>query len=274
MIEHEAPRPLKVNSTPATVYALLPLSVLLCLQSVLLMALAFDRVNTQVYLAGHFGLSAVVGAFGAWWAGARGEDTFSRAGLVLQLVIWIMLAGPFGTLAAMALFVPKAAGAVDITSDWRQKLTNPERLHTALLDSRLRLEHAHEVRPLLDVVIDGTRLEKLDALSVISQRYVPAFAPALKRALQDGDSSVRVLAATVMAQQNNAYTKRIGEALRLANTEAAAADNWHAVGQAYQDYAESGLLDASRAADEKRRARMHFARSAKPDTELLVANAD
>ena len=74
----------------------------------------------------------------------------------------------------------------------------------------MRLERAHAIRPLLDVIIEGTQLEKFDALSLISKRYDPALAPALRRALEDKDASVRVLAATVLAQQNNAHTKRIG----------------------------------------------------------------
>ncbi len=94
--------------------------------------------------------------------------------------------------------------------DRRSELTRLELLHGSLLDRRLRLGHAHAIRPLLDVMIEGTQVEKLDALSLISKRYAPALAPALRRALEDKDGSVRVLAATVMAQQHNAFTKRIG----------------------------------------------------------------
>jgi hypothetical protein len=79
-----------------------------------------------------------------------------------------------------------------------------------MLDHRLRLEHAHLIRPLLDVILDGSQTEKLDALSLISKRYTPDLAPVLRRALEDKEASVRVLAATVIAQQHSRSTTPIG----------------------------------------------------------------
>jgi hypothetical protein len=142
-------------------------------------------------------------------------------------------------------------------------------LHSALLDRRLRIGDAHSIRSLFDVMIDGTQLEKLDALSLISKHYAPALAPALKRALEDGDSSVRVLAATVMAQQHNAYTKRIGVLQASAKAAPGHSDGWSELGQACLDYAESGLLEASRAATEANQGRAYLAHSRMAHTELL-----
>jgi predicted Zn-dependent protease len=87
--------------------------------------------------------------------------------------------------------------------------------------------------------------------------------------LEDGDSSVRVLAATVMAQQHNAHTKRIGALQVAASAEPARSDGWGELGQACLDYAESGLLEASRAETEANRGRAHLARSHTTRAELL-----
>jgi hypothetical protein len=136
-----------------------------------------------------------------------------------------------------------------------------ERLHGALLDGRLRVTGAHRIRPLLDVITDGTSAEKLDALSVISKHYAPALAPALRRALEDPDASVRVLAATVMAQQNNNHTRRIGALQAAARGTPDLASTWRALGEAQLAYAESGLLDTRRADAEASQAYANLARA-------------
>lgn len=137
----------------------------------------------------------------------------------------------------------------------------------------MRLERAHAIRPLLDVIIEGTQLEKFDALSLISKRYDPALAPALRRALEDKDASVRVLAATVLAQQNNAHTKRIGALQAIARAEAGTSSDWSELGQAHFDYAVSGLLETSRAEIEVSHALDYLARAAELDPGNAVATA-
>ena len=143
-----------------------------------------------------------------------------------------------------------------------------------VLDRRLRLDQAHPIRPMLDVVLDGTQLEKLDALSLISRRYVPGLAPALKRALEDKDASVRVLAATVIARQNNAYTRGIGSLQTMAAATPERADHWRALGQARLDYAVSGLLEVSRVEAERSQARTDLSRASKLDGSGTVPHDD
>ena len=186
-----------------------------------------------------------------------------KAAFVLALVICTSLAGPFGTLLATTLLLPRRAESTLAAQAMAgSELTRLETLHGALLDRRLRVEGANSARPLLDVMIDGTAGEKFDALSLISRRYVPALAPALKRALEDKDGSVRVLAAKVMARQHDAYTNRIGvlQANAVAMPENSA--YWNELAQAHLDCAQSGLLDASRADAEVRYAESYFARAA------------
>jgi hypothetical protein len=245
---------------------------LLWLESVLFLAFAADRLEMPVYMSLHLGLCAITAAFGLWWVrvSIAASDTKDATVLVLQLVAWTTLAGPFGTFIAAALLVPRsvaarcteATDATAATIARRSDLTRLELLHGSLLDRRLRLGHAHAIRPLLDVMIEGTQTEKLDALSLISKRYASALAPALKRALEDNDGSVRVLAATVMAQQHNTFTKRIGAIQASARAAPDSSNHWSALGQAHLDYAESGLLEASRADAELSQAVGHCARAA------------
>ena len=118
-----------------------------------------------------------------------------------------------------------------------------------------------EWREVMDVILDGTQMEKFDALSLISKRYAPAVAPALKRVLEDKDGSVRVLAATVMARQHNGYTRRIGERQAIARATPDDPNGWSALARAHLDYVGSGLLEESRAETERAQARIHLDRS-------------
>lgn len=238
--------------------------VLFCLQSELFLGFATDRLDLATYLELHLGLCAATAVFGTWWtSSSSAPNPADGVVMVLQLAAWTTLAGPFGTLIAAGLLVPRTAAPeqADDTGRSRATLSRLELLHHALLDRRLHLDQVHPVRPLMDVIIDGTQSEKFDALSLISKRYVPAAAPALKCALEDKDASVRVLAATVMAQQHNACTKRIGDCQVIARAAPDTPSGWRKFGKAHLDYAMSGLLEGSRAETELGHARTHLARA-------------
>ena len=188
--------------------------------------------------------------------------TLARLSGWLQLIGWTACLGPFGTLIGTMLLLPRNADSTNLTATGapdpaHSRLTA---LHTAINDHRLRILGAHASRPLLDIVIEATTAEKLDALSLIAKRYTPAFAPALRKALEDADGSVRVLAATVMAQLNNDHTRHIGA---LQNTALAAPTgaSWRALAEARLAYAASGLLDADRAQREADEGRACLARA-------------
>lgn len=246
-------------------YSVSPLLCLCFLQSTLFLAFASSRLDAPWYLSCHLGLCAITAALGARWAGASiaDGDADTRFALVVQLVGWMALGGPFGTLVATALYVPKGEpGSMgDIATGRRPELPRHEVLHNSLLDHRLRLHGIPAARPMLDIMIEGTRLEKLDALCVISRRYVPAFAVALRRALQDLDNSVRVLAATVLAQQHGIFAKRIGALQAKAKEDPGNLEILRGLGQAGVAYAESGLLEAAQAGALAREAHANFARA-------------
>jgi hypothetical protein len=176
------------RSTPRISRSLLLVFALLCLQSALFLVFATDHCDIRTFLILHIALCAATATFGRWWIGgprtADGADDTTAT--VLQLAAWTAVAGPFGAVVAAALLVPRSAGASHVEAmveSGRPGLTRLELLHSSLLDSRLRLERGHAIRPLLDVIIEGAQTEKFDALSLIAKRYDPALAPALKRAL-------------------------------------------------------------------------------------------
>lgn len=222
-------------------------------QMALSLALLGGVIELGTYAVIHFAACLALGTFLIWrLSTAVSDDRYSTA---LQVVVWSALAGPFGTLIAAALLVPTreqvglgiTGGDVDdLTSDGHA-IGNAERLHISLLDHRIRLEGASRIHPLMDVLVDGSQSEKLEALGVIHQRYEAQFSPVLKHALRDPDASVRVLAATVMARLHTTYSSRIGDCQSAAAIGPALGANWRNLAEARLAYAESGLLERSRA---------------------------
>jgi hypothetical protein len=176
-----------------------------------------------------------------------------RNSAALQVVAWSAFAGPFGAFVATALAFPTTLIASGIESDTddlatdRSAIERVERVHGALLDRRVRLEGASRIRPLMDVIAEGSRAEKLEALRVVYQRYEAGLITVLNRALRDPETSVRVLAATVIAKLNATYSRDIGDRQREAVANPELAQNWGALAETRLAYAQSGLLDPPRA---------------------------
>jgi len=243
-------------------------AVLLCWQSGLLLALLWGAIDLGLYAGIHF-----VGClcFTGWLLGrpiATAGDT-----VALQIVAWSAVAGPFGSFVAAALLirplaVPPAVAfgndAESLTADCT-KYTRVERMHLALLDRRVRLDQAHEIRPLMDVVAEGSQPEKLEALGIVYRRYDADLNLVLKRALQDADAPVRVLAATVAAQLHATFSRDIGDRQAAADATPDVARNWRDLADARLAYAESGLLEAPRAQAETELAVGHLLRAADAD---------
>ena len=138
-------------------------------------------------------------------------------------------------------------------------------MHLALLDRRIRLEGARRVRPLMDVIAEGSQSEKLEALGVVYRRYEAGLSAVLRRALRDPDTSVRVLAATVTAKLHATYSRKIGDCQAAAAAAPELAQNWRNIAEARLAYAESGLLEASRARAEIELAVVDLTRAAEND---------
>jgi hypothetical protein len=186
----------------------------------------------------------------------------NRYSAALQIVAWSALAGPFGAFVAAALALPSAPmrskilrdSDVDSLTTDCSAMERVERMHITLLDRRVRLEGACRIRPLMDVIAEGSQSEKLEALGVIYRKYEARLSAVLKRALRDPDTSVRVLAATVTAKLHATYSRKIGDCQTAAAAKPRLAQNWRNVAEARLAYAESGLLEAPRA-----RAQIEFA---------------
>jgi hypothetical protein len=137
-----------------------------------------------------------------------------------------------------------------------------DRLGGAGSDLRLQLRTSRTVRPLIDVIAEGTQTEKFEALRIIAKRYDPGLAPALRCALADGSAPVRVLAATVIAKQRMVYLEKVGALQAEIAGKPGRSQLLRKLARARLELAESGLLDAPRVREEIARARQELARAA------------
>ena len=220
-------------------------------------ALSLALFGGFIHLVAYVGVEAGGCAALAAWLMVRLNSAAvdERNVTALQILAWSALAGPFGAFAATALTFPRGRVASSVSRDGGAEagandpsaIERAERAHIALLDHRIRVEGACRIRPLMDVVAEGSRTERLEALRVVYRKYDPRLSPVLKRALYDPDASVRVLAATVMAKLHGTHTRVIGDH----QTEAAAnphlEQNWLTLAEARLAYAQSALLEPPRA---------------------------
>ena len=240
-------------------------------QAALFLALFNGAIDPVSYVEVH-----AIGCAGlASWAFLRAAGG-KGSSAALQVVACSALAGPFGAFAAIALTFPGADLATDAAPDSsrrgappskRPKNERAERLHAALLDRRVRLEGASRIRPLADVLAEGSRAERLEALRIAYRRYDADLSSLLKRALNDPDASVRVLAATVIARLHAAYTRNIGDRQAESNVDEGVARSWAALAEARLDYARSGLLEPTRAREQAQAAAGDLRRAAELDAD-------
>lgn len=202
--------------------------------------------SLAVFVLLHMALTSVAGIY-AYIAYQREED--SRFGLLLLIAGLCM--GAFGTLGVvlswlMTWFYRRYAMTFRL---WfvsifpRIAPTLPEATYTGIVSGRDESDKPYSVIPFMDVMIVGTETQKREALSKMTSRFDPRFAPAIKRALSDPSNAIRVQAATSMARIENQYLARSMEIEHVLRAQPNEPDVLIAVARHYDDYAFTGLLD-------------------------------
>lgn len=241
--------------------------VLAVWQGALLFALLENAIDLTLYAPVHLSVCAVLAGLSLWLTSASAE----QRSVALQVLAWSAAAGPFGTFVAFALSWDAAAVRPRLGEDVDAvMLDSPEdeqaiAMHNSLLDRRLRIQGACRIKSLLDAISEGAQPEKLEALGVVYRKYEAELNPVLKLALRDPDTSVRVLAATVTAKLHATYSRNIGDRQAAAEAEPAVVENWQSLAKARIAYAESGLLESSRALAHLDAAAGHLSQVRTPD---------
>ncbi|MEK9281883.1 MULTISPECIES: hypothetical protein [unclassified Bradyrhizobium] len=225
---------------------------LLACQIALLGALLDGQIELGTYIAADVLGSAALAAVLVWRARRAGSG--NRYFAALQIVAWSAVAGPFGTLVAMAvafssplqLGMARDQGIVRMTAE-HTEVEYCERVHIALLDHRMRIEGASLIHPLMDAIADGSQPAKLEALGVVWRKFETRLVGVLRRGLRDSDASVRVLAATVISKLHAVFVGKVGACQTAAAAHPLTALNWRNLAEARLAYAASGLLEGEQA---------------------------
>ncbi len=179
-----------------------------------------------------------------------------RQPLLLLFVVAVAFLGPLGIIGT------GLAALLRIAFAWRARpfLEWYEALFPAFGQDRTEALHERvvlrghgpsvrsTVAPFGDIMARGTLAEKQSALSLIGAGFRPEFAPALRSALNDPEASIRVQAASAVAQIERHFVER-GETLAARRAERPDDASLIELAQHHEALAASGLLDAGRARD-------------------------
>jgi hypothetical protein len=180
----------------------------------------------------------------------------------LLLMIATVFMGPLGAVGAGSSIILRwwfARRATPFEQWYSALFPTPEISPTRALYERIVLRGGgpglrSNVAPFTDVMVLGTVQQKQAVIGLIADEFRPAFAPALRSALNDTEPAIRVQAATASARIENRFLER---ALTLEEQRAAVPDNPDhllALARHHETYALTGLLDAGRAQSERRQA--------------------
>jgi len=112
--------------------------------------------------------------------------------------------------------------------------------------------------PFMEILGKGTEKQKQAMLVLVINHYDGKFAPVLKEALKDKDPSVRVLAAMGMTKIEHKFTQQ-NLNLEKSAGQASPPEGIHKnLGQLYDDYIHSGILDPLRESEFREKAIVNY----------------
>lgn len=136
--------------------------------------------------------------------------------------------------------------------------SRPEDVYDDIMFGRDETPENFSVIPFQDVMVIGSESQKREAISRMTTRFHPSFAPAFRRALSDSSNSIRVQAATAVARIENQFLERLMKITDVARRYPKDPNVKLALAEHYDNYAFTGILDDERERLNRRRAIEHF----------------
>ena len=221
----------------------------LCVELVLCVAFANGRGTPLGVGIAHFTLTLGL----SLWS-RRVWKRHADLRLPLLLTITVAFLGPLGAAGSLLACVLALGFARSATpfEQWYLSLFPEEesRFTTYLYEQLASLAEVEPdgsgVAPFTDILSFGTPPQKQAVITLISENFRPAFAPALRLALGDTHNAVRVQAATAITKlENNFLAKTLELTGTVANKPGTTEALW-ALAKHYDDYAFAGILDDQR----------------------------
>ena len=121
--------------------------------------------------------------------------------------------------------------------------SEPQVIYDSIIEGLDENPSNYSVMPFADVMKLGSENQKRRALAKMTSRFSPRFAPAFKSALNDGNNTIRVQAATAIAKVEREFAAKLD---RIEQARAMQPNDpmlTLALAKFYDDYAFTGVLD-------------------------------
>ena len=185
--------------------------------------------------------------------------------IVYLLLVATAAFGPLGVLGTLFTILMHAVYQRFSTdfNDWYSGLfpeEPPDEVSelAEFLEAHSRFPGANVPDSFRDILANGTQQQKRDAVVLMAKRFQPSFAPAMRSALVDSDSSIRILAASLITSIEKDFQDRTMRADRAVAESPDSIDKLLRQARLYDDYAFTGLLEQDREETNRERARQAY----------------
>jgi len=242
---------------------------------------AFTAATGEMSLAA-YGAAHLVCALGTLhWAWRSASPPRRHPVLLTLMTIALGPVGAFGSFLSVCFEGAFRPYASPFTEWYNRIFVEEDELENDAFLQRLAIggdpvSGSIQLTSFRDILAFGTIDQKQAIIALIARRFTPAFAPALRLALEDPIAAVRVQAAAAAASIENRYAQRTIELTRKAERYEATTDAERDLARHYADFAQSGLVEEQRAAEAADQALAHFDKvlARHPnDTEALITSA-
>lgn len=217
----------------------------LAVEALLMASLMRETLSIGEYFAGHAVVCAVLFL---WAAAVRRRHGDWRFPAIMAMTICVMgVVGAAGSFLGLVLHAWYRRNALPF-AQWYASLF-PRSDDSAMEELRQNLRGADEatsIAPFIDILREGGTNRRLVVVALMGRHFRLEFAPALKLALQDRNSAVRVQAGNAIAQIENRFFRqadRLAAAVRNNPDDAALMLD---LARHYEEYADTGILDDER----------------------------
>ena len=222
---------------------------LLILESGILFLFLNQTIDPLLLIYSHLMITAALGLY-AYYRVRVGK----RAHFHILLCLTTGILGPLGilgTLFSILLYSYFKGSLPPILESYDSLFPNVgktevEKLFEQLHFGNLEQYNNDSVVPFIDILNYGDQRQKQALIVLLINNYHSKFSPVLKQALNDEDNSLRVLAAMGIAQIENDFMKRTLEIEKNTSLNSNDPEHWKTLGQHYDNYAYSGILDKVR----------------------------
>lgn len=183
--------------------------------------------------------------------------------LLFMTTMFTSVFGAVGTVFAIVLYLWHARFSMPF-SEWFQlifpseAISEPESVYEELMTGRDGNDREYSVIPFMEVLHYGTETQKRDAISKMTLRFNPVFAPAFARALKDESNMIRVQAATAITKIENMFLEKLMKLSSIYDKNPNDPEVVQALAEHYDEYAFTGILDPERERNNRDKALKHY----------------